>query len=305
MSKLFNKITSLSLGLLLTLLLLSSPLAAKGNWEHDYFTYGAGLSEAQLAETERLIGVPQDKNLKKIVVTGADYKDFTGYSISDVGMYSSAVITKTAEGSGIHVYINTPSNITQIKDHQYMNAALTSGITDCNIVVGSPVPVTGESALIGVYKAFEDAGYKLNKNATKAATDELIVVNEINQNNSSNPNFNSEDFSKAIATIKEQLATVSDKSDMSSEQILVTINNVLNQYNITISEADQQKLAGWLDEFRALDINWDAIGKELSGLGNLISDKAGEIYEWGQANGFWAKLWEAVQAFFNSLFSRN
>ena len=275
--------------------------AAK-EWERDVFTYGTGLSNDQLTEVERLIGVPQNQELDRIIVNSSDYQRFTGKAIDDSQLYSSAIIVKTASGSGVHVYINTPENITQIKDHQYMNAAITSGITDCDIVVGSPVQVTGETALIGVYKAFESQGFEINEEATKIATKELGVVNEINQDNTENPEFNSEDFSLAIAEIKRQISEMSKDGSINIEEINVIINNVLNQYNINISDIDKEKLSEWLNEFKELDIDWDVIGQELSGLGNLISDKADDIYKWGQESGFFAKIWQAIVDFFKSIF---
>ena len=66
---------------------------------------------------------------------------------------SSVSVKKLPKGSGIKVEILTPENITSITQSQYTNAAITSGITDAEIKVASPTKVTGESALVGVYKA--------------------------------------------------------------------------------------------------------------------------------------------------------
>lgn len=276
---------------------------AVSEWDKDYFAYGSGLSEAQLIETERIVGVPEDQGLTKIIVTGSDYQQFTGMAMSDSNMYSSAVIQKTKKGSGVQVYINTPENITQIKDHQYMNAALTSGITDCTIIVGSPIPVTGESALIGVYKAFEDAGYELNEEATKVATDELSMVNEISQDNEENPEFDSKDFSLALNEIKKQISEIADKESITIEEINIIVKDVLNKNNINISEADKDRLISWLNDFKGLDIDWNAIKDELGGLGDLLSKKAGEVYKWGQETGFFAKLWQSIKDFLRPLFN--
>lgn len=154
-------ITALALTLLLT---LSSGIRVNAvsdiEWKNDYFAYGTGLSATQLSESERLLGIPEDEELNEIIVNSSDYQRFTGKIIADSSLYSSAVIKGAKAGSGIQVYINTPENITEIKDHQYTNAALTSGITDAIIIVGSPIPVTGESALIGVYKALHPLAHQ-------------------------------------------------------------------------------------------------------------------------------------------------
>ena len=299
-----KKYNLLFLGFILLFMVITGiKVDAVSTWESDYFAYGSGLSEAQLLETQSLVGMPEDRDFTNIVVTGNDYQQFTGRAMSDSNMYSSVVVQQTEKNSGVQVFINTPENITQIKDHQYMNAALTSGITDCNIIVGSPVVVTGESALIGVYKAFEDAGYALNEDATKVATDELTMVNEINQENTSNLDFDSEDFSLALTEIKKQISEITDKGSITVEEINVIVIDVLNRYNIEISDANKERLIGWLNDFKALDIDWDVIRNELNGLGDLISKKAGEIYQWGQESGFFTKLWQSIRAFLKSLFN--
>lgn len=297
-------ITALALTLLLT---LSSGIRVNAvsdiEWKNDYFAYGAGLSATQLSESERLLGIPEDEELNEIIVNSSDYQRFTGKIIADSSLYSSAVIKGAKAGSGIQVYINTPENITEIKDHQYTNAALTSGITDAIIIVGSPIPVTGESALIGVYKAFEEAGFEINEDATKVATEELEMVNEISQDNKDNSDFDSKGFSVAINDMKQQISEIADKGSITIEEINIIVNDVLSKNNINISDADKEKLSNWLNDFKELDIDWDLIRNELSGLKDMLSKKAGEIFEWGQESGFFAKLWEAVTEFFKSIAS--
>lgn len=277
--------------------------ASQSQWENDYFAYGAGLSAKQLEDSERLLAIPKDEVLKEIIVNSSDYQRFTGKIISDSSLYSSAVVKGAKPGSGVQVYINTPENITEIKDHQYTNAALTSGITDVIIIVGSPIPVTGESALIGVYKAFEDSGFEINEDATKVATQELEMVNEISQDNENNSDFDSKSFSLAINDMKKQISEIADKGSISIDEIKVIVNDVLNKNNINISESDKEKLSNWLNDFKELDIDWNLIKNELSELTDMLSKKAGEIFEWGQESGFFAKLWEAVTEFFKSIAS--
>ncbi len=299
-----NFIIVLALTLLFT---LSSSVSVNAisdvEWEKDYFAYGAGLSATQLSDSERLLGIPEDEEFMEIIVNGSDYQRFTGKIIADSSLYSSAVVKGAKAGSGIQVYINTPENITEIKDHQYTNAALTSGITDAIIIVGSPIPVTGESALIGVYKAFEDAGFEINEDATKVATEELEMVNEISQDNKDNSDFDSKGFSVAINDMKQQISEIADKGSITIEEINIIVNDVLSKNNINISDADKEKLSNWLNDFKELDIDWDLIRNELSGLKDMLSKKAGEIFEWGQESGFFAKLWEAVTEFFKSIAS--
>lgn len=302
-------IITLAITLLLT---LSSGVSVNAvsdvEWEKDYFAYGAGLSATQLSDSKKLLSIPKEEDFNEIIVNGSDYQRFTGKIIADSSLYSSAVIKGAKVGSGVSVYINTPENITEIKDHQYTNAALTSGITDVIIIVGSPIPVTGESALIGVYKAFEDAGFEINEDATKVATEELEMVNEISQDNENNSDFDSKGFSLAINDMKQQISEIADKGSITIEEINIIVNDVLSKNNINISDTDKEKLSNWLNDFKELDIDWDLIRDELSGLKDMLSKKAGEIFEWGQESGFFATLWQAVTEFFRSIanfFSNN
>ena len=74
---------------------------------------------------------------------------------------------KTDKGTGVKVKIKTPENITLVTAEQYANAAITAGVTDAEIEVAAVSKVTGESALTGVYKAFEANGYNWMPNVPK------------------------------------------------------------------------------------------------------------------------------------------
>lgn len=280
----------------------SNKVHAIQDWDGEYFSYGAGLSKAQLKETERIVGIPNDKNIQRVIVNSQDYHKYTGLTTKDSSLYSSVVIIKTKKGSGVNVYINTPDNITKIEDHQYLNAALTSGLKDSNIVVGSPVKVSGESALVGVYKALDEAGVAVDEEATKVATEELSVVSEISEENAGKDNFDSEEFSLAMAEIKEKIAEIADKDSLTAEEINVIVNNVLDKRNLSISEADKEKISTWASKFKSLDIDWKSVGKELKNIGGKVAGKAEEVYEWGKESGFFARIWESIVAFFTTLF---
>ena len=85
------------------------------------------------------------------------------------------------------------NNITEITNGQYTNAAITAGITDADIFVASPSPVTGESALVGVYKALEIKGEAVDPQRTKIAQEELETVTEIAEDNKANDKFDPKD----------------------------------------------------------------------------------------------------------------
>lgn len=280
----------------------SKSVHAIGEWEGEYFTYGSGLSKAQLEETEKLLDIVS-RDIEKIQVNSQDYNKYTGLNTKDSSLYSSTVIVKTDKGSGLNVYINTPDNITQIEDHQYLNAALTSGLTDADIIIGSPVKVTGESALVGIYKALDVAGVEVNEEAVKVANEELSIVNEISQNNINDKSFDSKELTLALAEIKEKIANVADKDSLTSEDIANIVDFALKARGLNLSDYQKQIIVDWAEKFKELDIDWNAIGTELKNIGSKVSEKTKEFYHWGKESGFFSKIWEAITSFFSAVFS--
>ena len=95
-------------------------------------------------------------------------------------MYSSAKITREEKGKGLTISIVTPENITEVTSEMYANAMLTAGIEDATVEVAAPKPVTGHSALVGIYKAYEvKTGETLDIERTDVANEELSVATEL------------------------------------------------------------------------------------------------------------------------------
>jgi uncharacterized protein YpuA (DUF1002 family) len=66
---------------------------------------------------------------------------------------SSAMVTCLAQGDGLRI---RTENVTEIPAAAYANALVTVGIADAAVIVAAPpsVPMTGETALVGVLKAY-------------------------------------------------------------------------------------------------------------------------------------------------------
>src|SRR5699024_11420561 len=96
-------------------------------------------------------------NLETYIVDAEDLNEYLDdANSSDSSMYSSVIIERKEEGYGIEVEIPNSDRITRINKTQYENAMTTSGVTDAKVIVDSPKPVTGESALSGIYKAYDE-----------------------------------------------------------------------------------------------------------------------------------------------------
>ena len=168
-----KKITVFLLAILIS---LSSTISFAGEidtkvvderWGKPTFVYGESLDKSQIRKTKGLLNIEDDDNIKSVMVTYNDLLKYIGGDDSNPGsMISSVLVKKENKNKGIKVNITTPKNITLITEKQYENAAITAGVKDCTIMVAAVRPVTGESALTGVFKAFESNGPKISSLAT-------------------------------------------------------------------------------------------------------------------------------------------
>lgn len=289
--------------------------AAGENSQDRVVVLGSGLNNTQKTDTLERLGIDPESEITLHTVTGSDAERFIDQSFADSAMISSVIVEFKEEGAGVSTKIVTPENITKVKTYQYSNAAITAGIYDCEITVGSIRSVTGNSALTGVYKAAEIHGIELDQDKMIAGNEELITITVIEDNNANNEEFDSEDFSKALTEIKGQIAELVEKEgseNISIEQITVIINNVLNNYNINISQSDIDRLAETLEKFKntlkAEDVDkileqLQSFGEKTWGIALDFIETAKEGGWWNQVVDFFTRIFEAIVKFFTNLFN--
>ncbi|QDR73636.1 DUF1002 domain-containing protein (plasmid) [Limosilactobacillus reuteri] len=157
---------------------------------NSYVVYGAGASNQQ--ELNSVLSV--NNNFKKLTATAADYKKFIDPkgSTTDAAMISSVSIVPTDPNSGIKVNVNKfngRNNITKVTAQQYAMVAQMAGVTDVTITVSANTPVSGESALTGVYVAIQNDGATLNNQNTQTANQMLGATSKAIDANKDNDNY--------------------------------------------------------------------------------------------------------------------
>ena len=104
----------------------------------------------------------------------------------------------------------------------YANALLTAGIQDAVVEVASPVKVSGHSALVGIYKAYDAGeGAGLNKERTEVANEELNLATDL----AKNAGIDQDKVSELLTEIKQEIA---NQNPASKEEIAQIINDKLN-----------------------------------------------------------------------------
>lgn len=223
----------------------------------SYVVYGAGAPQSVYSDLNDTMDV--DSSFKKLTATASDYQQYIGNdsSTTNAAMISSVAIAPTDPGSGVKVNIrkyNGQSNITKVTAQQYAMVAQMAGVTDITINVTANRPVSGESALTGVYKAFAADGHQLNPQNTSAANSVMDATQGAIDANSDDKNYAGKlmaavgDVSKQIAQKKQnhngQLATKQDIQEM--------LNQALKDRGIAsqTSQTQQNKIVNSLVTFQ-------------------------------------------------------
>ncbi|WP_239094445.1 DUF1002 domain-containing protein [Bacillus sp. B15-48] len=249
--------------------------------------YGAALSEAQRNEVRELLGVHDPSKVREITVTGEDlvyYIDGDRHS----NMYSSAKITRQDPSNGLVINQVTPENITEVNDEMYANALLTAGVEGAIVEVASPVKVTGHSALVGIYKAYDETeGSNLSRERTEVANEELNLATEF----AKKEGLDQDKVSEMLTEIKKEIA---ERNPRSAEEIGQIIDEKLQSLDIQLSPEDRQLLIELFEKMRSLNINFEQVQSQLE---NLTKDIQKRISEAVGDKGFL----QAVSDFFKNL----
>lgn len=221
-------------------------------------TLGTSLNDDQKQGTIDTLTKPLNgSNYQTITITGSDLVKYLNPSGSNFtnnsGVWSSAMIQKTGNGSGINVTIlpyNGHDNITTITSNQYKNAALTAGISDANIYVTSATPIDGSGALAGVYAAYAKNGNSLNQAQINAAQNEMGTLSQITQQNKGKDGYSDAQLNNAVAGAKSDMAKIGN--NITDSQIRDIVNNQININHLgnTINNNQKQQIINLLIQIR-------------------------------------------------------
>lgn len=281
-------------------------------WGKPTFVYGGGLSDAQIDTTADLLDIEVRDNVNSMAVTGEDLASYLNEGAADTSvMISSVLVQKENSGKGVVVDIKTPENITQITEEQYTNAAITAGVADATIIVASVSRVTGESALTGIYKAFDANGEKLDQDRMEVAQEELETTNEIAQENVGEEDFDAKRLDQAIIDIKQELSELKERAGelATREDIEKIINDALakNKLEDYVTQDQFQKLLDLFEKYQKTSaIDSAEVKQQLQDLSKNVQNKISDFVSQAEESGlmdrignFFSQIWQAITGLFN------
>ena len=283
---------------------LVMPAAAAENGtdsDKSYLVLGADLSDSQRATVLDLLGVTDAANYKEdynvYYTTHAEEHQYLDkyLSASVIGTNSLSSIKLTARDAGKGISIST-KNISYCTVEMYQNALITAGVSDVELVVAGPSNISGTAALVSAMKAYEImTGEKLSEDSVDAANNELVVTGEVGDELG--------DASKAaelIAAVKNEVLANGDK-DLTDDEIGAAIDRICKEMGITLDPSTRQQIIDLIKKIGSTDFDVDALKEQAKGLFDKVEGVLNEI-SGGDTQGFFARLWDKIVSFFQSLF---
>ena len=280
-------------------------------WGKPTLVYGSGLSDSEVVQTNNAFNIKNIDNVNRQVNSGADFAKYLSIEgVSDSELFSSVLVQKANKGIGVKVKIKTPENITSITQTQYENAAITAGASNVEIEVASIKKVTGESALVGVYKALDANGQKVDTERAEVASQELSTVNSIAGESALNKEQSAQ-LDNALAQIKSDLTKYKEEnaSKATADVVRDTVKKAVKDNGLSeyISDEQVESLVSLADAYQnTAAIDDKEVQKQLSALQNKMAEAYGSIKDTlnsDEAKGIFDTIGDWLNSLWNSLTS--
>ena len=268
--------------------------------DKPYLALGADLSDDQKNTVLSLMGIDPANlaNYNVTYVTNAQEHQYLDSYVdsSKIGSksWSSVVIVKRKKGNGLNISTN---NITYCTVGMYKNALTTAGITDADIIVAGPKPISGTAALVGIFEAYEAmTGEAVQDNVVDAALNELVVTGELE---ASIQGLTDQEVEEFIAYIKSLIA---EKGLTDEKSINEAIDEACDKYGVTLSDDDRQKIVDLLLKITSLGIDLSGLVDYAASLYNSFKNGGSSSGIMASIGNFFGNIFSAIGEFFKNLF---
>ena len=271
--------------------------------DKPYLALGADLNDSQRATILSIMGIDA-ANLSDydvVYVTNAEEHQYLDsyISSSQIGTrsLSSVVIVQRDKGSGLNI---STTNINYCTVGMYKNALTTAGVTDADIIVAGPTPISGTAALVGVLKAYQEmTGKEISDSVVDTALNELVLTGQLEESLKGVSDAEVEEF---IEYIKALIA----KDDLTDDEgINGAIDEACEKYGVTLSDDERQQIVDLVKKINSLGIDLNGLVDYAESLYNSFkngdSSSSGGIA--AVVGGFFKSVFSSVGDFFKKLFS--
>lgn len=252
-------------------------------------TIGINNTAEQKQTILNYFGVKENE-VKIITVNNQEERAYLGKIATEEQLgtktYSCAYVEPTTEGSGINV---KTANITWVTSSMVATTLSTAGLTGANCVIAAVFPVSGTGALTGVMKAFESAtGETLDENKKELASEELITTGDLGDDIGQD---------KATGIINDVKADIIKNNTSDTTQIADTINNITNNYNVKLTDAQIDKIIALMEKIAAQHYDYNEMKSTLNNVSDVVQDNLKDAGESLNTSG----ILDSIGSFFGDI----
>lgn len=230
-------------------------------------TIGVNNTAEQRQKIFSYFGVKENE-VQVLEVNNKEEREYLGGVATEAQLgtktYSCSYVEPTNSG-GINV---KTANITWVTSSMVASTLSTAGMTNANAVIAAVFPVSGTGALTGVMKAFEDAsGKKLDEDKKELASEELITTGDLGDKIGKN---------EATGVVNDIKAEVIKNGTSDVTQIADIINNVTNNYNVTLTDAQIKQITDLMEKIAAQKYDYNSMKQTLNNVSDVVQDNLKE-----------------------------
>ena len=183
--------------------------------------------------------------------------------------YSCAYVQPTSKGNGLNV---KTVNLTYVTSSMIASTLTTCGITDANVIAMTPLSggVSGTGALTGIMKALKMQLVNHLMKKKEIASEELVITGDLGENIGQD---------KATGVINDIKTEIIKNNTQDNIQIADTINNITNNYNVTLTPKQQEKLESLMTKVSEQDYDYKEMKDALNSVKDVVNEKLNSIGE--------------------------
>ena len=262
-------------------------------------TIGVNNTAEQRQKIFNYFGVNENE-VQVLEVNNREEREYLGGVATEAQLgtktYSCAYVEPTNSG-GINV---KTANITWVTSSMVASTLSTAGMTNANCVIAAVFPVSGTGALTGVMKAFEDAsGEKLDEDKKELASEELITTGDLGDEIGQD---------KATGVVNDIKTEVIKNGTSDTTQIADIINNVTNNYNVTLTDAQVKQITDLMEKIAAQNYDYRSMKETSNNVSHVVKDNLNEAGESVGSSGILSSigdLFSSIGDWFSNLFASN
>ena len=241
----------------------SEPATLEVTPNTTFVALGQDLSKEQRATVLSYMGLTEEKlaNCNVVYVTNEEEHSYLDSYVDSAlighNSLSSVLVRPASTGSGVKV---KTQNINYCTVPMYQNALITAGVTDADVLVVGPTPISGTAALIGALKAYSKmSGKPVDEKALDTALDELVTTGEVKD-----AIGDDEVAEELISYVKAQVAA----NDLDTkEEIEAAVRKGDKEFNANLTEEQINQIVDVMLKIKAMGIDF-----------NVLAEQADKIY---------------------------